>query len=382
MLRRAGVMALVSLVAGCGGTGAVSARVLSGVNVAAAENLPQPQFNQQLAVLRAEGVQIVRSDLPWALVQPLAPRPNHAGWRWARTDAWEAAFARHGLTWEPIIDYSVGWAKTCPGFCAPASNSTYAAFAEAVAARYGPRGRFWSEHPHLRAFPVRAFEIWNEENVPTYHVSPGRYASLYMAARQAIKRVDPGATVIVGGLGDDGGAYSPRQDYPSLYVRQLFASQPGLAGHVDGFGLHPYGASGPDVEQWTVHFRQTLDSLGEASAPIYVTEFGWPTGTSRGESWRAQQMSFLGTALTHSNCGVGLVAPYDWVNPGAVSLDDFGLAEAGAPSASGGARVVVRPAGIAWFRSLRERGSELRLCPQTELVHVSGQARRGARTRK
>lgn len=364
LLRGMGLVIVFWLLSGCAATSLTSARVLSAMNVAAAERLPPAQFDQELGALRAEGVQIVRSDLPWATVQPMAPRPGDPGWRWSTIDGWVTAFAQHHLSWQPILDYAVGWAKICPGFCPPTSNSTYAAFARAVAARYGPRGAFWSEHPRLPAFPVRIFEIWNEENVPTYYVPPMRYASIYLAARRAIKSVDPSATVIIGGLGDDGAGYSARQDYPSLYVREMFASQPGLTGHVDGFGLHPYGATALDVEQWTVHFRVTLDGLGERSAPIYITEFGWPIGTPRGESWRAQQMSFLGRALSSSNCGISLAGPYDWINPGSAASDDFGLVSEG-PSVNGGRdQVTLRPSGVAWFRSLRRRGSELRLCPE------------------
>lgn len=326
------------------------------MNVAAAEGLPAPQLGEQLAAMRAQGVRVVRSDLPWAGVQPLPPRPGDPGWRWAQTDSWVQAFASHGLTWEPILDYSTGWAKTCPGFCAPSADATYAAFAQAVAHRYGAHGTFWAEHPALPAHPVSVFEIWNEENVVTYQVTPERYAGLYAAARRAIRAVDPSATVIVGGLADDSGPFSPRQDYPSQYVTAMLRADPGLVGQVDGFGLHPYGATAEDVEEWTVHFRQTLDSLGERSAPIYVTELGWPVGTPLGESWRAQQMSLLGDALSRSNCGIRLVAPYDWVNPGSPPAADFGLAESGARGP------VLRPAGAAWFRALRGRGSVLRLC--------------------
>jgi hypothetical protein len=327
------------------------------MNVATAEQLSPQQLGQQLAAMHAHGVTVVRSDAPWNLLQPRPPGPTGPGWRWARTDAWVTAFAQHGLTWEPILDYSAGWAKLCQGFCAPKSNSTYAAFAQAVAARYGVNGSFWTQHPRLHFHPAQVFEIWNEENVPTFEVAPERYASLYAAARRAIRAVDPSASVIVGGLADDARPFSPRQDYPSRYVRSMFAAAPALVGQVDGFGLHPYGATGVDVEEWTVHFRQTLDSVGEGSAPIYVTEVGWPTGGPHGESWRAGQMRSVAHALSRSNCGIRLLAPYDWINPTVLPSSDFGLVGAGRR------RIALRPAGVAWFNALRSRGSELRLCP-------------------
>jgi polysaccharide biosynthesis protein PslG len=356
-LRRVALLSLLALSTSCGANRAVAAQTISAVNVAAAEGLPPEMLGQQLAAMHANGVSVVRSDAPWGLIQPRRPSPAGPGWRWARTDYWVTAFARHDLTWEPILDYSAGWAKLCAGFCAPTVNSTYAAFARAVAARYGQRGSFWSEHPGLPRRPARVFEIWNEENVPAYSVAPERYASLYASARQAIRAVDPSASVIVGGLADDSGPFSPRSDYPSRYVRAMFAAQPGLVGHVDGFGLHPYGASGVDVEEWTAHFRQTLDRLGEGSAPIDITEFGWHIGGPHGESWRAEQMRLVARGLSRSNCGIRLLAPYDWINPPGLPGLDFGLAGA----AQG--HVVLRPAGAAWFRTLKARDPELRLCP-------------------
>lgn len=365
-LRRIALLSLLALSTSCGADHAVAAQTISAVNVAAAEELPSKQLGQELAAMHANGVTVVRSDAPWGLIQPRPPRTGRPGWRWARTDSWVTAFSRHDLTWEPILDYSAGWAKRCAGFCAPTLNDTYAAFARAVAARYGAGGTFWAGHPALPRRPVRAFEIWNEENVPTYAVAPERYASLYAAARQAIRAVDPSASVIVGGLADDAGPFSPRQDYPSRYVRAMFVAQSGLVGHVDGFGLHPYGATGTDVEEWTAHFRQTLDSLGEGSAPIDITEFGWPTGGPHGESWRAEQMSLVARGLSRSNCGIRLLAPYDWVNPAAVPPFDFGLAGV----ARG--RVTLRPAGAAWFRTLDRPATELRLCPAGGLTSIRG----------
>ncbi len=350
------LLALVGLSSACDASHAIAAKTISAVNVAQAEGLPPEQLGRQLAAIHAHGVTVVRSDAPWGLIQPRPPGLAGPGWHWATTDSWVAAFARHDLTWEPILDYSAGWAKLCLGFCAPTTNSTYAAFARAVAARYGAGGSFWSEHPKLPRRPARIFEIWNEENVPTYGVPPERYASLYMAARNSIRSVDPSASVIVGGLAEDSGPYNPREDYPSSYVQVMFASQPGLAGHVDGFGLHPYGATGLDVEEWTAHFRQTLDSLGEGSAPIDITELGWPVGNSHGESWRAEQMSLVARGLSRSNCGIRLLAPYDWINPGVVPTGDFGLV------GSGSHGTFLRRAGRAWFETLSRREPELRLC--------------------
>jgi hypothetical protein len=356
------VTLLFALACGLTWVGAASAGAAplatSGMNGWTTLQLPARERALQLAAIQAHGVQVLRSDAPWSDVQPDPPKPSAPGWQWAKTDTWVAAMAAHGLTWEPILDYSVWWAKRCPGMCAPASDATYAAFAQAVAARYGPGGSFWVQNPQVPYHPSTVFEIWNEENVSTYWVAPGRFARLYAAARTAIHAIEPMTRVIVGGLADDSGRYSAQHDYPSRYVAEMFAADPLLEGNVDGFGLHPYGASGSDDENWTVGFRHTLKALGEAAAPIYVTELGWTTGDAGRESWRASMMRTVASTLSRSDCGIQLLEPYDWLGP-ANPVGDFGLVDG-----TDGDDTSLRPAGAAWFDGLQAAASlpPLALC--------------------
>ena len=344
------------------GTGqAATPSVISAVNGFSLYQAPQARWSAQLAAIQANGTKAVRSDAPWADIEPLPPGPHGDAYDFTQTDAWVTALAVHHLAWQPIIDYSVGWAKTCPGPCAPKSDGPYAAFAQAVAARYGVGGSFWSQHPELPAYPARIFEVWNEEGgAPTY-IDPARYATLYAAARKAIDAVNPQAAVIVGGLGDDGRTFVAADDYPAWYVLRMLVADPGLKGHIDGFGLHPYGASAVDVENWVVNFRYALDVWGEGSAPIYITEFGWPTVDASHETWRASQMTDLAWTLTRSNCGIAMVAPYTWINPGSPPDSDFGFVD------NTGAATVLRPAGMGWFTGLAKAASlpELGLCGPT-----------------
>lgn len=329
----------------------------SGMNGWTALQLPAPQRDLQLAAMQGHGVQVVRSDAPWGDVEPDPPTPSGPGWQWAKTDGWVSAMAAHGLTWEPLLDRSVWWEKQCEGMCAPVS-AAYAAFAQALAARYGPGGSFWKENPQLPYHPSTVFEICNEENVGSSWIPPAQFARLYAAARTAIHAVDPSASVIVGGLADDSSVYEAAEDYPSQYVLLMFAADPLLEGNVDGFALHPYGASAYDVERWTVSFRHTLDLLGEGTAPIYITEFGWTTGTASRESWRASMMQTVATTLSRSDCGIRLIEPYDWVGADDATAD-FGLVDSPDGSDAG-----LRPAGTAWFDGLESAASlpELALC--------------------
>jgi hypothetical protein len=342
-----------------------SFRTISAVNGFQVEQLPASQLNTQLASMQSQGVQVVRADAPWAQIQPAPPTPSNPGWQWSQTDAWVTALATRQLTWEPILDYAVGWAKTCPGFCAPSSDSTFAAYAQAIAARYGAGGTFWGQHRNLPYHPAQIFEVWNEENVSTYSIPAARYATLYAAARSAVHAVDATASVIVGGLADDSQAFNANTDYPAWYVIQMFAADPALKGNVDGFGLHPYANNAVSVGEWVADFRTVLSTLGEGSAPVDITEVGWPASTAS----RDAMMTNVAAWLSRSNCGIGLLAPYDWINPGeADPASDFGLVNASSQ--------VLNSTGSAWFSALKQALSlpELTVCAATGNGNGSGSA--------
>ena len=343
-----GLAAVVASVVAATATASVQPNrygVISSVNGFWLTTAPQSEWNTQLAAMRANGVQEVRSDSAWGDIQPNAPSSSNPGWQWGHYDAWVSALAKNRLTWQPVVDYNTSWAS------AVGNNSAFATFAQAVASRYGAHGSFWARNPSLPYEPVQTFEIWNEENVSGANYIPASsYAPLYRAARTAIHQVDPSASVDLGGLADYG-PYSQNNDYPAWYIVYLFGADPNLATAIDGFALHPYGPSAGDSAQWVVDFRHTLSHYNvPASIPVDITEVGWQYDSAN-ESWRAGQMNDLGFVLSHSNCGVRLAAPYDWFNqnnPGG----DWGLVDGSSNSTS------LRPAGTGWFTGLAQGGAQ------------------------
>ena len=250
-------------------------------------------------------------------------------------------------TWEPVLDYNNTWAT------AVGDNTDFAAYAAAVAARYGPAGTFWAAHPNLPYEPVKIFELWNEENTTQWYVSPQDYGALYLAVHAAVHAVDPGAIVDLGGLSDSG-TYVRNNDGASWYLVYLFGYFPQLTTVIDGYAIHPYGTTATDSADWVVDFRHTLSHYGvPASTPIDVTEFGWPYSASS-ESWRAQQTNALGSTFSRSNCGIREVAPYTWINPSNDGMNDadFGFVD---PSASS---TTLRPAGSAWFNAFAQGSNQ------------------------
>jgi hypothetical protein len=150
----------------------------------------------------------------------------------------------------------------------------YAAFMEFMARRFAGR--------------VGAWEIWNEPDETVFwHRGPDpvAYAGLLKAAYPAIKRADPLATVVTGGM--TGNNY--------LFLEQLYRN--GVKGSFDAVGVHTDTAClirSPDfyyrerdgrVGRFAFtgyrEVHRTMRENGDADKTIWMTEMGWSTLTSR-----------------------------------------------------------------------------------------------------
>lgn len=278
-------------------------------------SIAEPQLlGAQLAALRATGASVARSDAPWETAEPSPPAGGNHRYRWSLDDTIASALAEHRLRWMPIIDYSPAWAYLHPGqyHSPPRASSDYAAYARAFATRYGPSGTFWSAHPELPRLPVDTYEIWNEPDNPAFwapSTDPGRYADLYLSARDAITSVDPAARVVVGGLTNVG-----------AFLPVMLHARPDLRGHFDGVGMHPYAPDPAGVLDHIRDARILLRSLGLHTVPLYVTEFGWTTRPRGAMNWlperrRPAYISRTIAQLGHPHCGVAATFLYTWVTP-------------------------------------------------------------------
>ncbi len=272
------------------------------------------QIDQQLHALKATGATVARSDALWEATEPTAPVDGVHHYDWSFDDSIAAALASHGLRWLPIIDYSAPWAQSVAGVdhSPPSSPADYAAYAGALASRYGVGGSFWREHPELPAEPVLVWEIWNEPDNPTFW-SPKpdvtRYAALYEQARNAILGFEPTAAVIVGGLTN-----------PVVFIPALLTVAPDLRGHIDGIGLHPYGIDPSGVLSNVTKAQQVMAAAGIGDVPLYITELGWTTHPPSNpnylpESKRPTYLRQTLGELGRLRCGLAATIVYTWVTP-------------------------------------------------------------------
>lgn len=243
--------------------------------------VPQTLLGKQdMARMEAGGVETIRTSVFWSDVQPLAG----GDYEWARLDQTVAVAAEHGLEVLPIMFSTPRWLSHDPRLL-PVRNArqrrAWSDFVEAAVERYGRRGSFWREHGPdtdrpLPKLPIRAWQIWNEENFFYFAkpASPTRYAQLLAFTRKAMDRADPGAELVLGGLFGDPSQGPPRAWDAVDFLDRLYGVR-GVKANFDAVALHPYAADTDVLRSLVEEVRRTVVRHRDAGAGLYLTELGW-----------------------------------------------------------------------------------------------------------
>lgn len=274
----------------------------------------------QLDRLGALGVHLVRRDFLWPSLEPSAGTFDFS----AEDAAVDDSRAR-GLVTIGILAYDTAWASPDGDVYSPPDPQKFAAFVEATARHFAGRVDQW--------------EIWNEPNVGYRFWKPREdgfaYARLLAAAYPAVKRGNPQATVLLGGLFyHNEGIVTDAVSF----LEDAFTADPRLGRWFDVLALHPYAHYPPQaapeandgreqpVGLMLARLRALLAYYG-APRPIWVTELGWPVYGTVDE---AQQARFsVRAAVEAMAAGAERVCLYtldDGPNPTAFPPEDaFGL---------------------------------------------------------
>ena len=299
-----------------------------GINFTSIGDETQSQRRHHLARIAASGLKEIRTSVHWNEIEPHAPwRPDHAYDFDPRPDEWIGDAAREGLRTQVVFAYVPDWNYTSDTLCELVNAVSHApndlnAYAKAIAEmvhRYGPAGTYWAEHPNLPRRPVKTWEIWNEQNLTSYWCpapDPHRYAEMFVAAAQAIKAIDPTATVVVGGMtlaSPTGNAKDPGQ-----FLKAAVNHRPQFAALADAVGVHAYPQGALDEQLGVLAlFRLELrEGLIPDSTPMLVNELGWTTAPGAAnpftEQERVDRYNLMTRALPRTNCNVSGMIPHAW----------------------------------------------------------------------
>jgi hypothetical protein len=254
----------------------------------------------QMAAQARLGVQTVRQPMEWWRVERRRGRFDFTDY-----DGYVADAAGSRLRILPILMGPPSLRSTRPptsrsrAMFPPKRSEDFAAFAVAAVERYGPGGSFWSSHPSVPYVPIRAWQVWNEPNIPNFWRSgpdAAEYVALLRVASAAIREADPDAEIVAAGLPNS------KLGVPYLdYLRAMYDA--GARGLFDTLAIHPYAPSAAGVVTLAERARELMNRNHDR-AGLWITEFGWSTGGDAS----AFRVSRLGQANRIALALSGLVA--------------------------------------------------------------------------
>jgi hypothetical protein len=228
-----------------------------------------PQGDLSAADLaRMEGVVgTVRVPIYWSQSEP-----ERGSFDFSRIDAVVGAAAEHGIRVLPFVYGTPAWLASDPArppLDSAVARGAWSDFLRRLVVRYGPGGEFWRGRTSRLA--IRRWQIWNEPNFRLFwlpHPEPRQYAQLLRLAANAIRGVDPGAQIVLGGVAPVGGGF-----LPWVYLRRLYRV-PGVKRDFDFVALHPYSISVANTLGQVRLAREAIEAAGDSATPILVTELG------------------------------------------------------------------------------------------------------------
>jgi hypothetical protein len=130
------------------------------------------------------------------------------------------------------------------------------------------------------------WEVWNEPNINAFwepKPDVDAYVGLLKSAASAIRAGDPDATVVAGALAVARDAGDGSTIAPLTYLDRMYSAR--AAGSFDALSLHPYTfpAAPPGHDTLFANLPDAHAAMvanGDGHKPIWLTEFGAPTGTA------------------------------------------------------------------------------------------------------
>jgi hypothetical protein len=196
---------------------------------------------------------------------------------WSKLDTVVAGAAGERIDLLPIVYGSPPWVhrvEAHPPIDTRAARAGWKRFLTALIDRYGPGGELWAGRPG-KPNPIRRWQLWNEGNFEFYwHPRPSaaEYGRLVQVSADAIRRADPGAEIVLGGVASVASGVKWWR-----YMEELYEAR-GIKRDFDAVALHPYspgiGFLGRQIEL----MREIMRAAGDPRTPLAITEIGWASG--------------------------------------------------------------------------------------------------------
>ena len=266
--------------------------------------------HQRLSKISQLNADIVRLDaFPWDLIER-----ERGIFDFSQSDAMVALARKSKVDILGILQYSPSWASGTKvklpdkfsshcGLPDPEKESydEYRAYPPMNNADFGS-----FVYMTVKRYPdVKYWQIWNEPNNPVFwrnNPQAYQYVLMLKEAYGAVKRANPNAQVVFGGLSLN----------DQEYMEKIYAA--GGKNYFDIMAVHPYNQSQAPSEYLEFELtklKKFMENRNDGLKEIWVTEIGWPTST-RGISEKTQsqyieqtyriagKLGFVGAVFWHT----------------------------------------------------------------------------------
>lgn len=210
-----------------------------------------------LNLLNETGIDLLRISFGWDGIETEKDQYDWLFWDEFVTSAVD----RHGVTLIPYICYTPLWNSTNDDIenfwhYPPKDYEEFGEFVFDLVSRYKDRIKTW--------------ELWNEPDIQIFWAgNQEEFARLIRAGSEAVRRADPEATVVLGGLAHD-----------PVWLESLFRDHD-VSPYVDVVNIHNYyetWAAKPleDVDDYINEVARIVDLYGDHQ-PIWMAEVGYST---------------------------------------------------------------------------------------------------------
>lgn len=223
------------------------------------ETTTSEKVARDFEILRETGTKLLRVGIGWDGIEE---KPGE--YKWRHWDEVVDTAQREGVTLLPYVCYTPEWATGArrDGWREPPRNlDRFGKFMSVIASRY--RGT------------VRSWELWNEpDNRDYWRGSPKQFARMFTAAARAVRKADPHAVVVLGGL-----AHGP----DSSFFNAITANRR-LSGYFDVLNFHGYFETwdSTPAEEYLDRINGYAAAVGSASPDrtpdMWLAEFGYSSG--------------------------------------------------------------------------------------------------------
>lgn len=222
-----------------------------------------------LELAGAAGVRWVRISMAWSWIEP-----NPGRFTWTAHDALVDGARSQGMEVLGNLGFTAVWNSTAP------PEVTRAVDRE----RYPPRdyaawGRYVYETATHFKGRVRFWQVWNEPDLGGngpfgfWRGSEPEFARLLAVAYESVKRADPEAQVVLGGLSLGGSPGVLNTDFlPGILHDGTYPA----ARSFDVLDFHHYGPAAEAKRRYD-YVQAELAKAGAAGKPVWVTEVGSPS---------------------------------------------------------------------------------------------------------